>query len=74
MARFSLDQEKDYRIVPLGSDGVKLTAGAVMRGPSTIGTLLGPGERDAKVVKVILESRPFKTYEFNDVPLMKPKL
>jgi hypothetical protein len=74
MAGFSLDQEKDYRIVPVGSDGVKLTAGAVMRGPSTIGTLLGPGERDAKVVKVILESRPFKTYEFNDVPLMKPKL
>ena len=72
-AGFKLDPNRDYRLAVFDSKGNRLAAGGQMRGPTfSIGTMLGPNERETPVAKVVLESRPFSRYEFNNVPLTKP--
>lgn len=72
MAGFTLTESKDYRIAPFDSKGTRLGAGGEIRGDKTIGTHLDPNEREIPVSKVVLESRPFATFVFKDIPMIKP--
>ncbi len=73
LAGFSLDSHKEYRIIPIGAGNVRLSGGGELRGPNSVGTIIGAFDREAEVEKVILESRPYKVYNFDGIPLIKPK-
>ncbi len=69
-----LDPNRDYRLAVFDSKGNRLAAGGQMRGPTySIGTMLGPNERETPVGKVVLESRPYSRYVFNNIPMTKPE-